>query len=65
MKEFKAATMIQSHARRVNSRNKFFWLQAARQAAAKRIQKAWRRSRNKNDITNVIRAYKNMNATRV
>lgn len=37
LKERKAAVLIQSHCRRIICRNRFFWLQAARQAAAKRL----------------------------
>jgi len=51
--------------RRFICMNLFRKIRAKRERAATRIQKAWRRTRNKNDIVYVIRLFKNMHATRI
>ena len=65
IKENMAATRIQAQAKKLICRNVYLKILQKRENAASRIQKAWRRTGNKHDIANVIRAYKNMNATRI
>ena len=60
-----AAIKIQAYARRMVSRIKFINLIEARRRAATRLQKAWRRTRNKNDFVNVIKAFRIMHATTI
>lgn len=65
IKEIKAATKIQAYAKKTICRVKYLALLQRRKYAATRIQKTWRRTKNKCDFVTVIRAYKNMNATRI
>ena len=64
-KENNAAIRIQAIARKVIFRNKFLKLLDVRHKAASRLQKAWRRSRNKNDLVYIVKAFKNMHATTI
>ena len=65
IRERKAAIKLQSLARMLINRKTYKQMLQKRQDSARRIQKAWRGGRNKNDIANVVKAYKNMNATKI
>ena len=65
VKEERAAIKIQGQARRLISKNMFNRLMLNRIEATTKLQRAWRRRNNKTDILYLIKAFKNMNATKI